>query len=146
MKRLHVLLLVIVLAFGIVACAAGESDTGGSQEVTITASDIAFDVERIEIVAGKPVALTLRNEGALEHDFSVMHIPAEFSDHAEDEEDDGHDMSHMEEMPELHVAAMPGASDSLMFTPTEAGEYAYFCTVEGHEAAGMTGTLVVTGE
>ncbi|HSM58107.1 MAG TPA: plastocyanin/azurin family copper-binding protein [Candidatus Sulfomarinibacteraceae bacterium] len=141
MKRLLVLFLV-VLALGITACSAG-GGASGPQEVTITASDIAFDTERVEVAAGREVVLTLRNEGALEHDFSVMHIPAHI---AEPVEEDGHDMSHMEEMPELHVSAMPGESHSVTFTPSEAGEYVYFCTVEGHEAAGMTGTLVVTAE
>ena len=142
MKQLLVVLLVI-LALALVACSAGGGDVDDPQEVVITATDIAFDTARIEVVANRPVALTLHNEGALEHDFSIMHIPMDIA-HTPEEDDGGHDMSAMEEMPELHMAVMPGASNAMTFTPTEPGEYSYFCTVPGHKDAGMGGTLVVT--
>jgi uncharacterized cupredoxin-like copper-binding protein len=142
MKQLLIVFLV-VLALVVTACTSSGESTSGPQEVVITASDIAYDAARIEVTANQPVALTLRNDGALEHDFSIMHIPAEISD-APEEEVGGHDMGAMEEMPELHVSAMPGESNSVTFTPTEAGEYTYFCTVSGHQDAGMTGTFVVT--
>ena len=141
MKRMFVLVFA-VLGLTVSACTSSPAPDA-PQEVVVTSTDLAYDTERVEVKAGRPVALTLRNDGALEHDFSVMHIPAEITA-AEEEEDDGHDMGHMDEMPELHVSAMPGKSNSVSFTPTEAGEYHFFCTVEGHEAAGMSGTLVVT--
>lgn len=140
MKRMFVLVFA-VLGLILSAC-TGSPAADAPQEVVVTGTDLAYDTERIEVEAGRPVALTLRNDGALEHDFSVMHIPADIP--AAEEEEDGHDMGHMDEMPELHVSAMPGESNSVTFTPTEAGEYHFFCTVEGHEAAGMSGTLVVT--
>jgi len=37
-----------------------------------------------------------------------------------------------------------GGEGILECTPTEAGEFAYCCTVDGHTDAGMTGTLVVS--
>jgi uncharacterized cupredoxin-like copper-binding protein len=45
--------------------------------------------------------------------------------------------------PVLHVAAEPGASNHLSFTPTKPGNYQFYCTVPGHKEAGMVGTLVV---
>jgi uncharacterized cupredoxin-like copper-binding protein len=142
MKRLFAILL-LAATLTVVACSGGAETATGPQEVTLVATDIAFDQERIEVIAGQPVALNLRNDGVLEHDFSITHIPAEMpaDDHAED---DGHDMGHMEEQPELHTAAMPGASSTFTFTPTAPGEYTYFCSVPGHREAGMDGTLVVT--
>lgn len=136
---LPLLALVLVLT----GCGAGGAETNAPQEVVVTTTDLAFDSERIEVTANQPVVLTLRNDGALEHDVSIMHIPVEITDAAEEDEA-GHDMSAMEEMPELHVSAMPGMSKSVTFTPTEPGEYTFFCTVTGHQDAGMTGTLVVT--
>lgn len=136
---LPLLALVLVLT----GCGAGGAETNAPQEVVVTTTDLAFDSERIEVTANQPVVLTLRNDGALEHGVSIMHIPVEITDAAEEDEA-GHDMSAMEEMPELHVSAMPGMSKSVTFTPTEPGEYTFFCTVTGHQDAGMTGTLVVT--
>lgn len=139
----HLLLLpLLALVLVVTGCSAGDAETNAPQEVVVTATDLAFDTDRLEVTADQPVALTLRNDGALEHDLSIMHIPVEITDTAEEDEA-GHDMSAMEEMPELHVSAMPGTSNSLTFTPTEPGEYIFFCTVTGHQDAGMTGTLVV---
>ncbi|MDX1437328.1 MAG: cupredoxin domain-containing protein [Anaerolineales bacterium] len=33
---------------------------------------------------------------------------------------------------------------SLTFTPTEAGEFIYYCAIPGHRQAGMWGTIIVT--
>lgn len=143
MKKSLVILLFVTLVLVVTGCGAGGAETNAPQEVIVTTTDLAFDTNRIEVTANQPVVLTLRNDGALEHDFSIMHIPVQVTDAAEEDEA-GHDMGAMEEMPELHVAAMPGMSNSVTFTPTEPGEYTYLCTVSGHQDAGMTGTLVVT--
>jgi len=55
-----------------------------------------------------------------------------------------HDMGDMDEQPALHMAAANGTSATIEFTPTKPGTYTFFCTVAGHKAAGMTGTLTVT--
>jgi uncharacterized cupredoxin-like copper-binding protein len=141
MKRLLFGFLML-LAFSAVSCAPGEEESAPPRTIAVTATDIAFDTERIEVATGETVEVTLNNDGALEHDFSIMHIPVEVTE-AADEEIVGHDMEGIEE-PELHVAAEPGASNSVTFIPTEPGEYTYLCTVSGHREAGMTGTLVVT--
>lgn len=134
-------LLLLLLAVG---CASGE-DEAGVQEVELTASDIAYDRTQLEVVAGRPVRLTMHNEGVLEHDFSIMDIHMSEAPHSAEEGSEEHmmDMEHMGEEPELHAAVMPGMDNILEFTPEEAGEYEYFCTVPGHKEAGMHGTLIV---
>ena len=109
-------------------------------ELSLTATDIAYDMNRLEVMAGQRVKLTLHNVGALEHDFSIMEMPHTGEVMAE-EMGDGHEMS-MD--PEVHVAPPMGSSGSIEFTPSTPGEYEFFCTVEGHKEAGMVGTLVVT--
>ena len=54
--------------------------------------------------------------------------------------DDGH---HGEGVVAAH--AMPGMSASVMFTPTQIGEYEFYCTIPGHREAGMVGRLIVRG-
>ena len=44
---------------------------------------------------------------------------------------------------DIDVVLQPGESGTLSFTPTEAGEYEFYCTVIGHREAGMVGTLTV---
>jgi uncharacterized cupredoxin-like copper-binding protein len=142
MKR-TTLLALLLLAVGLVACGGAEQATG-EQTVTITARDIEFSTDRIEVAAGRTVVLTLANEGALEHDFSIVHIPLSGEAMSDETGMDDHSMTmDMEEL-DLHVSADAGHSSSVTFTPSEPGEYEFFCTVPGHREAGMAGTLVVT--
>lgn len=144
MKRLAVVLL-IVLAVVLAACSSAEPTPMPVAELSLAATDIAYDKTRLEVMAGQPVKLTLRNEGALEHDFSIMEVPHTGEVMAEEGEHGmgGHDMSNMAIDPEIHVAPPVGESLSVEFTPSTPGEYEYLCTVAGHKEAGMVGILVV---
>jgi nitrite reductase (NO-forming) len=50
-------------------------------------------------------------------------------------------------LPELHASSQrvsgPGASSTLTFRASDIGTFTYFCSVPGHRAAGMTGTVRV---
>ena len=144
MKRLTFVLLV-VLATVLAACGSAEPTPIPTVEISLIATDIAYDINRFEVLAGQPVKLTLHNEGALEHDFSIMEMPHIGEVMAEEMEDEmaGHDMSNMSVEPEIHLAAAVGSSGSIEFTPSTPGEYEFFCTVAGHKEAGMVGALVV---
>jgi len=142
--------LVTVLFFGVMillaACSAAEPEELSTAEFSLTATDLAFSPNRLEVVTGQPVKITLTNEGALEHDFSIMEMPHVGEIHADNDmggEMMGHDMSSMEELPEIHMAAAPGGSSTIEFTPSTTGEYEFYCTVAGHKEAGMAGMLVV---
>jgi len=143
MKRL-VFVLLIVLVTALAACGAAEPTPVPKAQLSLTATDIAYDSNRLEVMVGQPVVLTLHNEGALEHDFSIMEMP-HVGEAVAEEAGAGmeHDMSEMEMEPEIHVAAPIGESRTVEFTPSAPGEYEFFCTVAGHKDAGMLGTLVV---
>jgi uncharacterized cupredoxin-like copper-binding protein len=147
MKR-TILLVGLLLALVLVACGgaeerADEAEDNG-REVSIAARDIEYGTERLEVMAGEPVVVTLANEGALEHDFSIVHIPLSGEAmSAEEEEMEGHDMTMDEDELDVHVSAGPNDTATVTFTPSEPGEYEYFCTVAGHKESGMVGTLVV---
>ncbi len=146
MKRFFILLLLVLGAVVLVACGAETAPTPiPVAELDLVATDIAFDQNRFEVMVGQPVKITLQNDGVLEHDFSIMEIPHTGEVMAEEKHDEesGHDMSNVEMDPEVHVAPSTGGSHTVEFTPSQAGEYEFFCTVSGHKAAGMAGTLVV---
>ncbi|NCF69184.1 MAG: hypothetical protein GWP61_24765 [Chloroflexi bacterium] len=131
MKRFIPLFLLLLGALVLVAC-GGESEPPALPlaEVDLVATDIAYDKDRIEVMVGQPLKINLQNEGALEHDFSIMEVPHTGEVHAEEmHEESDHDMSHMEMDPDVHVASPIGGSHSVEFTPSEAGEYEFFCTV-----------------
>ena len=139
MRMIRELGLVFILALSLAACAGGANDT--AQTLTVEAVDLGFTPTTLEVKAGEPVKLTLQNNGALPHDFSIMEFPMEGM--AEDTGGMEHDMGDAAADPELHMAAAGGQSATLEFTPSKPGTYEFWCTVAGHKEAGMTGTLVV---
>jgi uncharacterized cupredoxin-like copper-binding protein len=144
MKRLTFVLLIILTA-ALAACSSAEPTPMPKAQLSLTATDIAYDTNRLEVKVGQPVVVTLRNEGVLEHDFSIMEMPHAGEVMAEEEESGmEHDMSNLSMDPEIHVAPPVGKSLAVEFTHSTPGEYEYFCTVAGHKEAGMAGTLVVT--
>lgn len=145
-SRLYAVMLLISVAFLLAACSPAES-TGAPVEpelISLVATDIAFDKTQLEGDAGRPIRITLENKGVLEHDFSIVEIATTGEVTEESEEQADHDMGHVEEEPDVHVAATSGTSSTIEFTPAEAGQYEYYCTVSGHREAGMVGTLTVS--
>jgi uncharacterized cupredoxin-like copper-binding protein len=146
MKKTTFLLIVSLLGL-LIACGkqSAVAPAASVKSVTITATDIAFDTPQIELSLGQPLRLTLNNQGALVHDFSILKIPVEGEVSGDTTAGNmaEHNMSHMAETPEVHVSAVADQSQTITFTPATVGEYEYFCTVAGHKEAGMVGKLVV---
>src|ERR1700759_405319 len=87
--------------------------------VTVTAgkpSEFRFQLSKSSVPHGA-VTFTVTNKGALPHDFKI----------------------NGKKTPLLS----PGKSAKLSVTFAKAGKYPYLCTVSGHAAAGMKGTLTV---
>ncbi len=91
-------------------------ETGTNLEVT--AIDIAYKETELKAPADTDVTITLTNTGVAQHNLAI----------------DGTDYA----TPLLNK----GETASFTFN-LPAGEYTYYCTVPGHRAAGMVGTLIV---
>lgn len=143
MNRFMILLL-ISAALLLAACSSPTgASTASQQEITLITTDLKFQPETIEVTAGQPVKITMRNEGFLEHDFSVMDIAVkDVDEHSHASEGHTGHMASADE-PDIHVAAVAGETGTLAFTPTEPGTYEFYCAVPGHREGGMVGTLVV---
>ena len=76
MKRI-ILLALLILPLVLVGCASGgTAETSPEPKaVTLIATDIAYDIEQIDVSAGQTVELTLDNQGVLDHDFTIVEIP-----------------------------------------------------------------------
>ena len=107
-------------------------------EITLEARDIAFGAPEVEVTLGQPVRLIFKNTGQLEHDFNVETILVT----RVKEESTGHGHNSGATVA-LHVAAEPGGTARLEFTPLEPGTYFFYCSTAGHQEAGMYGTLIV---
>ena len=101
---------------GPVLAAPAHSGRATGTSIKVTATEFKFALSSKSAKAGS-VTFTITNKGKLAHDFSI-----------------GGKKS---------ALIAPGKSGKLTVT-LKAGKQAYKCTVPGHAAAGMKGTLVVT--
>jgi plastocyanin len=92
----------------------------GAAEVAVVATEFAFSPNEITVAAGRPINLTLVNEGSVPHDLVVPEL-------------------------DLRVEARPGQSSTAGFAPSERGQYSIVCTYAGHAGAGMRATMIVVG-
>ena len=99
-----------------------------AQQITVHLGDYRFQPETIEVVAGRPVELTLVNDDKITpHNFTLKDPAA------------GLDLS-------ANVSG--GQSSSLRFTPQTAGTYPLYCKkklpfMKSHRERGMEAKLVV---
>lgn len=129
-----------VVSLGILAgCARGP------KTIEIEVKNMAFSKRAIALKTGVPVRLVLNNKDKVTHDLSVDTIPVDITAQTKNPDNHTHDDEGGKE-PDLHIGAEPGEKGWVEFTPTAAGTYTFYCTVDGHRVAGMEGTLVVSAE
>ncbi len=87
-------------------------------QLTVQAGEMYFAPDRVEVAAGEPVNLTLDNQGQVFHDLVFAEL-------------------------DVRLTADPGTTTTAGLRIDEPGTYTFACTVRGHAAAGMRGTLVV---
>ena len=92
----------------------------GARDILITATEFGFAPSEINVAAGESVNFVLVNEGRATHDFSIPGLG-------------------------VGIVAGPGEQSAAGVSLDGAGTYQILCTIPGHAAAGMTGTLQVSG-
>lgn len=96
----------------------GSADGGGSDGVTIVTTEFAFSPADFSVPADTATDIVLDNgKGVVEHDITVEEL-------------------------DLHIHADAGATTTQSVT-LPAGTYTFYCSVPGHRAGGMEGTLTV---
>jgi len=130
---------VVVLAVILSACGSATPATPEVKEVVVKVNEYAFSPMETRAKAGQPMRIMLQNEGTLLHDMSSLDAMVEMMQ----AEGAGHDMGDIDNQMRMHVAAEVGQMAMMEFTPTQAGTYEFFCSVEGHKEAGMVGKLIV---
>jgi plastocyanin len=135
-RALPLLLLLAALALGMAACGGGGNEAattsstattgtsggGGGSTVKLAADPsgaLKYDTTSLEATAGK-VTIDFTNDSSLQHNVKLEGPGVE---------DEGTD-------------TITGSSTSVTLD-LQPGTYTFFCSVDGHRAAGMEGTLVV---
>lgn len=129
-KRLTFAIALVAIAMLAVACGGGgakQNDSSSSsaatatsgQNVEVALSDFKFTPSNLTVKQGDTVTVTLKNDGAVAHDFKIEAFGVESE------------------------LVRPGQSATLTFTADKTGQFEIICTEPGHAASGMKGTLVV---
>jgi len=144
---LVVTVVALVGALAAFACSSGDDgEEMVASRIEVTATEFAFQPAEIRMKAQQHYEISLRNDGQVLHDWRIDEIPATDVSRGSSDE---HGMEGMEGtataggMMMLDLAAEPGKSADMSFTPTRPGEYVFYCTVPGHREVGMEGTLMV---
>jgi plastocyanin len=100
---------------------AAASGGGGGQQLTLSVpgNELKYDKTTLSAKAGK-VTITMTNKSAISHDVAIK---------------GGVDVKG-------EVVGQGGKS--VVTTNLKAGKYTFYCSVDGHESAGMTGELDVS--
>lgn len=88
-------------------------------KIDIVGHDIHWSTDTIYAKVNQPIEITLRNEGALDHNFVI----SEFG---------------------IDVLLSPGDVETVEITVDHAGTIHYICSIPGHEEAGMVGDIIVS--
>src|SRR5688572_6990377 len=135
----------LALAILLTGCAGAGVSQAAATEITVDATDFAYNPVSITVPAGQPVTLTLNNTGAVEHDFVVDKINVTNIQASDSGPAAHHQMGDAPEY-DLHFFARAGDTAVLNFTAMEPGTYEVFCSIEGHKEAGMIGKLIVAAQ
>jgi nitrite reductase (NO-forming) len=99
--------------------AGGPPESGGeaAQPITVDLVDVAFNPPDITVKANTPTTITLTNNGASEHTFTVGDLC-------------------------IDEKLAPAQTKEITINAA-AGSYEITCSIPGHAAAGMVGTLTI---
>ncbi len=110
-----------------------------SRVIEMDMSDLMrFTPSRLKVKKGDTLKISLRNSGALLHEF-VLGTQASLNEHAElmkkfpTMEHDEPFMAHVK----------PGETGEIIWQFSEVGEFAFGCLIPGHYDAGMKGIVIV---
>lgn len=123
----RIVVVLAVLAAILTGCGSDEAGETPVPEdvdrtIEIVARDMTFAPNTIFLRPGEKVALVLDNPDSIIHDLTIDDFNGE----------------------QLKIEAQPRSRAVLVLeVPDAPGEYRFYCSVPGHEALGMVGTLVV---
>jgi len=117
-----------LLAAAVIGC--GGSDATPTPEPTpspapeaaalvVEASEFKYEPPELTISSAGSTTISLVNKGVVEHDFTI------------------------DALDDFQIAVAIGQTEEGTLTDPAAGTYEYYCTVPGHKAAGMFGTLTI---
>jgi len=123
---------------------------GKAQQVTRTvrlqASDVKFDLKKLDFRVGETVKFIIVNKGEGDHELTIGDAATQLAHRKEMEkvmEKGG--MSHHGHGHPNATYLKPGKTRTLIWKFTKSGSFEFGCNIPGHYEAGMKGKIVVSG-
>ena len=112
---------IVILA----ACNGNDDDAGNDNDsagIDVDLGEMVFEPDTITAVAGSALTINLENVDGQFHDFTIDDFDGD----------------------QVQVRLDPDETDSITLElPDAATEFTFYCSVPGHQALGMEGTIVV---
>jgi uncharacterized cupredoxin-like copper-binding protein len=133
----HMKIKILLLAAGLAAVVLSACGGPGSAAMSVSMREFSFTPDTFTVPSGAEVTLTLRNLGALEHNFHIMNLGEEIEGSWTEADEAG-------ALDSLANVSGGDVSTVTITAPNKAGEYQVLCSVPSHFELGMFGTLTVT--
>ena len=137
----------LVLAV-LAACGSTNPQTGGASALDVGANgeNLAFDKATLSASANQQVTVNFKNPStANQHNWVLVKGGDDVASKVDEEATSASDTGYIPTDPNILTSVKtldPGGNGTASFT-APAGTYTYICTIPGHYAAGMKGTLTV---
>lgn len=118
--RKFAIAIAVLAAFAVPAVSAASAHAVSVVHISASVSGLRYDQKTVHAHPGK-IKIIFLNRSALKHDVNVESGELELG----------------------KTATISHATTTLLVT-LKAGKYNFYCSVPGHEAAGMRGTLIVS--
>ena len=106
-------------------------------------SNVSFTPSVLEVKTGEVIEIAIQNTEATLHDFTIDKVDADV--HISYLGGTGqHEHEEAAKDADVHFALTEAGSGVVHLKINEPGEYVFYCSVTGHQAAGMEGKLIVT--
>ena len=99
--------------------AVEEKIVSGVKEITIIGTEFNFNPSSITLKTEEEVRIIFKNTGKAPHNLVI------------------------EDLGIKTKTIGPGQTDTIEFTASSSGTYTFFCSISGHQAAGMEGSLKI---
>jgi uncharacterized cupredoxin-like copper-binding protein len=114
-------------------------DWSKMETVSVVLKEFSYTPSELKFKVGFPYRLQIQNKGKVKHYFTAEKFFKAIATRKVQSNADG-------EIKAPYFSALevfPGRSLDLYFIPVKARSYKFHCTIKGHEAKGMHGTIVI---
>ena len=115
------------------------ADWSKMQTISVVLKEYSFAPSNLQFKTGVPYKLQIQNKGTIKHYFTSEGFFKAIATRKVQSNADGE----IKAPYFLALEVFPGRSLDLYFIPVKKGTYKLHCTIAGHEAQGMHGTIVI---